>query len=64
MKTPAPIRGEIVRQIGVALREKEKEELGAVVSLEMGKIKSEGIGEVQDFIDICDLAIGISGTFD
>lgn len=45
MKTPGPVRGEIVRQIGVALREK-KEALGALLSLEMGKIKSEGLGEV------------------
>ncbi len=45
MQTPAPIRGEIVRQIGEAMRHK-KEALGALVSLEMGKIKSEGLGEV------------------
>jgi len=44
-KTPGPIRGEIVRQIGDAVRQK-KEALGALVSLEMGKIKSEGLGEV------------------
>lgn len=44
-KTPGPVRGEIVRQIGLALRAK-KEQLGAVVTLEMGKIKSEGLGEV------------------
>ena len=44
-KTPAPIRGEIVRQIGDAFRQK-KEALGALISLEMGKIKSEGLGEV------------------
>ena len=62
-KLPAPQRGEIVRQIGVALREK-KEALGAVVSLEMGKIKSEGLGEVQEFIDICDMATGMSRTID
>jgi acyl-CoA reductase-like NAD-dependent aldehyde dehydrogenase len=43
--TPAPIRGEIVRQIGDALRQK-KEALGALVTLEMGKIRSEGLGEV------------------
>lgn len=58
---PAPKRGEIVRQIGVALREK-LEPLGALISLEMGKIKGEGIGEVQEFIDICDLATGLSRT--
>jgi len=63
MKTPAPQRGEIMRQIGQALREK-KEALGAVISLEMGKIKSEGLGEVQEFIDICDLATGMSRTID
>jgi len=56
---PAPARGEIVRQIGVALREK-LEPLGALISLEMGKIKPEGIGEVQEFVDICDLATGLS----
>ncbi len=44
-KTPAPVRGEVVRQIGEALRTK-KEALGLLVSLEMGKIKSEGLGEV------------------
>ncbi|KZT63221.1 succinate-semialdehyde dehydrogenase [Daedalea quercina L-15889] len=56
---PAPKRGEILRQIRVALADK-REELGALVSLEMGKIKSEGIGEVQEFIDIADYAIGLS----
>jgi aldehyde dehydrogenase family 7 protein A1 len=45
MKTPAPVRGEIVRKIGEALRNK-KEALGALLTLEMGKIKSEGLGEV------------------
>ena len=58
---PAPKRGEIVRQIGEALRAK-REALGHLVSLEMGKILSEGIGEVQEFIDICDLAVGLSRT--
>jgi aldehyde dehydrogenase family 7 member A1 len=58
---PAPSRGEIVRQIGEALRAK-REALGNLVSLEMGKIRSEGIGEVQEFIDICDLAVGLSRT--
>ena len=58
---PAPARGEIVRQIGEALRAK-REALGALVSLEMGKIRSEGIGEVQEFIDVCDLAVGMSRT--
>jgi len=61
MKLPPPVRGEIVREIGNALREK-KEALGAVISLEMGKIKSEGLGEVQEFIDICDMALGMSRT--
>lgn len=57
--TPAPKRGEIVRQIGDALRAK-RDALGHLVSLEMGKILSEGLGEVQEFIDICDLAVGLS----
>lgn len=56
---PAPERGEIVRQIGLALREK-KEALGALVTLEMGKIYQEGLGEVQEMIDICDFATGQS----
>ena len=54
---PAPQRGEIVRQIGLALRE-YKEELGALVTYEMGKIFQEGMGEVQEMIDICDFAVG------
>ena len=58
---PAPRRGEIVRQIGDALRQK-KEMLGALVSLEMGKIYTEGLGEVQEMIDICDFATGLSRT--
>lgn len=56
---PAPKRGEVVRQIGDALRAK-KEALGALVSLEMGKIRAEGQGEVQEMIDICDFAVGLS----
>lgn len=56
---PAPQRGEIVRQIGDALRE-NKDDLGRLVSLEMGKILQEGLGEVQEMIDICDFAIGLS----
>ena len=56
---PAPKRGEIVRQVGEALRAK-KETLGALVSLEMGKILTEGQGEVQEMIDICDFAVGLS----
>lgn len=61
--TPAPIRGEIVRQIGDELR-KKKDALGALVSLEMGKIRSEGLGEIQEFIDICDMACGMSRTIE
>lgn len=56
---PAPKRGEIVRQIGLALRE-AKDDLGYLVSLEMGKIHQEGLGEVQEMIDICDFAVGQS----
>jgi aldehyde dehydrogenase (NAD+) len=56
---PAPRRGEIVRQVGEALRAK-KDVLGALVSLEMGKILTEGRGEVQEMIDICDFALGQS----
>lgn len=56
---PAPQRGEIVRQIGLALR-KNKEPLGKLVSYEMGKILQEGLGEVQEMIDICDYATGLS----
>jgi len=56
---PAPKRGEIVRQIGDALRE-HKEDLGRLVAYEMGKILQEGLGEVQEMIDICDFAVGLS----
>jgi aldehyde dehydrogenase (NAD+) len=56
---PAPKRGEIVRQYGEALR-KYKEPLGALVSYEMGKSLQEGLGEVQEMIDICDFAVGLS----
>ena len=56
---PAPKRGEVVRQIGDALRA-NKQDLGRLVSLEMGKILSEGLGEVQEMIDICDFAVGLS----
>ncbi len=56
---PAPKRGEVVRQIGNAIREK-KAELGKLVTLEMGKILVEGEGEVQEMIDICDFAVGLS----
>ena len=57
--TPAPQRGEIVRQFGDKLREK-KEALGKLVSYEMGKSYQEGLGEVQEMIDICDFAVGLS----
>jgi aldehyde dehydrogenase (NAD+) len=56
---PAPKRGEYVRRLGDALRE-HKEALGALVTLEMGKIRAEGEGEVQEMIDICDFAVGLS----
>ena len=56
---PAPKRGEIVRQIGEALRH-YKEPLGKLVSYEMGKSLQEGYGEVQEMIDICDFAVGLS----
>ena len=56
---PAPRRGDIVRQIGLELRE-HREALGKLVSLEMGKILPEGLGEVQEMIDICDFAVGLS----
>ena len=56
---PAPKRGEIVRQVGEALRT-HKEPLGKLVSYEMGKSLQEGYGEVQEMIDICDFAVGLS----
>jgi len=56
---PAPKRGEIVRQVGEELR-KNKEALGKLVSYEMGKSLQEGMGEVQEMIDICDFAVGLS----
>lgn len=58
-KWPAPRRGEVVRQIGQALR-RHKEPLGKLVSYEMGKSYTEGLGEVQEMIDICDFAVGLS----
>ena len=58
-KKPAPLRGEIVRQFGEKLREL-KEPLGKLVSYEMGKSLQEGYGEVQEMIDICDFAVGLS----
>ena len=56
---PAPKRGELVRDLGQALRD-AKEPLGDLVTLEMGKIRAEGHGEVQEMIDICDFAVGLS----
>ena len=56
---PAPRRGEVVRQLGERLRA-NKAALGALVTLEMGKIRAEGEGEVQEMIDICDFAVGLS----
>ncbi|MFP4592491.1 aldehyde dehydrogenase family protein [uncultured Ralstonia sp.] len=56
---PAPVRGELVRLLGVQLRE-HKAMLGRLVTLEAGKILSEGLGEVQEMIDICDFAVGLS----
>jgi aldehyde dehydrogenase (NAD+) len=56
---PAPVRGALVRELGELLRE-HKEDLGTLVSIEAGKIRSEGLGEVQEMIDICDLAVGLS----
>jgi aldehyde dehydrogenase (NAD+) len=56
---PAPRRGEVVRLIGLALRE-HKADLGLLITLETGKIRSEGEGEVQEMIDMCDFAVGLS----
>ena len=56
---PAPRRGDYIRQLGDALRE-NIDALGALVTLEMGKIHLEGVGEVQEMIDICDFAVGLS----
>ena len=58
-KVPAPVRGDLVREMGNALRD-YKDQLGSLVSLEMGKIKQEGDGEVQEMIDIADFAVGQS----
>jgi L-aminoadipate-semialdehyde dehydrogenase len=58
-KVPAPVRGQAVRMVGAALRD-NKDALGSLVSLEMGKIKAEGDGEVQEMIDIADFAVGQS----
>ncbi|MEN9398358.1 MAG: hypothetical protein RLZ81_2888, partial [Pseudomonadota bacterium] len=56
---PAPQRGELVRLLGEELRQ-HKQALGTLVSLEAGKVLSEGLGEVQEMIDICDFAVGLS----
>lgn len=58
-EVPAPVRGQVVRAIGDALRAK-RDALGALVSLEVGKILAEGVGEVQESIDIADFAVGLS----
>src|ERR1700759_312069 len=57
--TPAPVRGELVRRFGETLRA-NKDALGKLVTLESGKPLSEGLGEVQEMIDICDFAVGLS----
>jgi aldehyde dehydrogenase (NAD+) len=57
--TPAPVRGNVVRRLGELLRD-HKDALGELVSIEAGKIRSEGLGEVQEMIDICDFAVGLS----
>jgi len=58
-KVPAPVRGDAIRRVGIALRD-NKDALGSLVTLEMGKIKAEGDGEVQEMIDIADFAVGQS----
>ena len=58
-ETPAPARGQLLRDVGNLMRE-YKEPLGDLISLEMGKIRAEGHGEVQEMIDICDFAVGLS----
>jgi len=60
---PAPQRGEIIRQVGDSLRV-NLQSLGKLIALEMGKIVPEGVGEVQEYIDICDYAVGLSRMFD
>ena len=57
--TPAPVRGNLIRRLGDILRQ-HKPELGELVSIEAGKIRSEGLGEVQEMIDICEFAVGLS----
>ena len=56
---PAPRRGELIRRFGEVLRE-QKDSLGELVTIECGKIREEGLGEVQEMIDICDFAVGLS----
>src|ERR1700732_2480447 len=56
---PAPVRGEVIRLFADELR-RYKSDLGRLVSIEVGKIISEGLGEVQEMIDLCDLALGLS----
>src|SRR5690606_16460599 len=58
-EVPAPLREEVIRQLGERLRA-HKHELGELISVEVGKIRSEGLGEVQEMIDICDFAVGLS----
>lgn len=58
-RVPAPRRGELVRRLGEVLRE-HKDDLGTLVAIEVGKVTSEGLGEVQEMIDICDFAVGLS----
>jgi aldehyde dehydrogenase (NAD+) len=57
--TPAPLRGELVRTLGALLRE-HKTELAELITLEAGKIRSEALGEVEEMIEICDFAVGLS----
>ena len=59
---PSPKRGDVVRQIGDELR-KNKKALGQLVTYEMGKSLQEGYGEVQEMIDICDFALGLSDNY-
>jgi aldehyde dehydrogenase (NAD+) len=58
-RVPAPVRGELVRRVGEALRAK-KRALGALVALEVGKIRAEAEGEVTEMIDVADFAVGLS----
>ncbi|MDX9912523.1 MAG: aldehyde dehydrogenase family protein, partial [Phycisphaerales bacterium] len=58
-QVPAPVRGQMVREVGDELRT-HREALGALITLEVGKIRSEGVGEVQEVVDIADFAVGLS----